>query len=72
VYQLRVDAGHHAVGVTHGHHAGAVYVAVVVDEALAVAQQVALALQAAVEELRVFVAPIVPAGVVRLDRIAEA
>ena len=56
---------------THRHHAGAIDIAVVVDETLAVAQQVALALQAAVEEFRVLVAAVVAAGVVRLDGIGE-
>ena len=65
------DARHHAVGVAHGHHAGAVNIAVVVDQALAVAQQVALALQARVEVLGVLVPALVAAGVVRLDRIGE-
>ena len=42
-------AGDHRVGIAQRHHAGGEMVAVVVDQALAVAEQVALALQALVE-----------------------
>jgi hypothetical protein len=41
------DAGHHAVGVARRHHAGAEDVAALVDHALHVAVQEAVALQAA-------------------------
>ena len=43
------DAGHHGVGVAERHHAGGEMVAVLVDQALAVALQEALALQPLVE-----------------------
>ena len=66
------DAGDHAVGVPHRHHAGGEHVAVVVDEPLAVAQQIALALQAPIEELGVLVPPLGQAGVVHLDHVGEA
>ena len=42
-------AGHHRVGVAERHHAGGEVVAVVVDQPLGVAEQVALALQPRVE-----------------------
>ena len=47
------DAGHHAVGVAHRHHAGAEHVAALVDHALHVAAQVAVALQALVDHVGV-------------------
>ena len=47
------DAGHHGVGVAERHHAGGEDVAVLVDQALAVAEQEALALQALVEKVRI-------------------
>ena len=47
------DAGHHAGGVAHRHHAGAEHVAALVDHALHVAAQVAVALQALVDQVGV-------------------
>ncbi len=47
------DARHHRIGVTVGDHRRREVVAVLVDQALAVAHQKALALQTLVEELRV-------------------
>ena len=47
------DAGHHAVGIAHRHHAGAEHVAALVDHALHVAVQVAVALQALVDQVGV-------------------
>ena len=46
------DAGDHRVGVAQRHHAGGEMVAVVVDQPLAVAEEIALALQALVEDSR--------------------
>ena len=45
------DAGDHRVGVAQRHHAGGEMVAVVVDQPLGVAEEVALALQPLVEEV---------------------
>src|ERR671925_217864 len=47
------DAGHHAGGVAHRHHAGAEHVAALVDHALHVAAQIAVALQALVDQVGV-------------------
>src|SRR5207248_5031178 len=63
------DAGYHAGGVAHRHHAGAEHVAALVDHALHVAAQVAVALQALVDQVGVgFVARRQP-GVVDLDAV---
>ena len=44
-------AGDHRIGIAHRHHAGGEDVAVLVDQALAVAEQEAVALQAAIQEV---------------------
>ena len=67
------EAGDHGIGVALGDHAGAEDVAVLVDQALAVAEQQALALAAAVEELGVGAVPGAEAGVVDLEgRLGQA
>ena len=46
-------SGHHGVGVARRDHGGGIMVAVVVDDALAIPHQEALALQALIEHLRI-------------------
>ena len=65
------DAGDHGVGVAERHHAGGEVVAVLVDQALAVAEQVALALQALVEIGGVVGVALRQRGVDDLDALAE-
>src|SRR5437660_3721869 len=63
------DAGHDAVGVAHGHHAGAEHVATLVDHALHVAAQVAVALQPLVDHVGVGRVAGREPGVVDLDAV---
>ena len=63
------EAGDHGVGVAARHHAGAEDVAVLVDQALAVAEQQAVALLAVVEVLGVLAVVLRQAGVVDLDAL---
>ena len=61
------DAGDHAVGVAQRHHGGGEGVAVLVDQPLHVAVQIALALQALVEEVDVLRIAVRQAGVDDLE-----
>ena len=58
------------VGVAERHHGGGEVVAVLVDQALAVAEQEAAALQALVEELRIDGIALRQARIVDLDALA--
>ena len=51
--EISRHAGHHGVGITKRDHAGREMVAVLIDHALAVAHQVAVALQSLVQEIDV-------------------
>ena len=66
------EAGDHGIRVAGGDHAGGKHVAVLVDHALAVSGQVALALEAGVEEFGVFGVAAGEAGVVDFDAVGVA
>jgi hypothetical protein len=61
------NSRYHAIGITQRHHAGGEMVAVVVDQALGVAKQVALPLQPRVEIIRVGAGTLGNAGIDELD-----
>ena len=65
------DAGDHGVGVAERHHAGGEMIAVLVDQPLDVADQVALALQALIEIGDIIGVPLGQRGVDDLDAFAE-
>ena len=63
------DAGHHRVGVAERHHGGGEMVAVLVDQALAVAEEIAVPLQPLVEILRIGRVAVREPGVLDLDAL---
>jgi hypothetical protein len=65
--EIAGDARHHGVGVAARHHGGGEMVAVLIDEALAVAEQKALALQPLEQELRIDAVALRQLRIVNLD-----
>ena len=69
--EIAGHAGHHRVGIAERHHGGGEVVAVLVDQALAIAEQEALPLQPLVEELRIERVALREARVVDLDALVR-
>ena len=66
--RVACDAGDHAVGMTHFQHAGRKHVAIIIDPALHVAAQIALALQAFVQIVGIFRIVLGQAGIAHFER----
>ena len=65
------EACHHRIGIAHGDHAGCKDVAILIDHALTVTQQEAIALKAFIKEVRVVDIALGDAGVRNLDILIE-
>ena len=69
--EIAGDPGHHGVGVAERHHAGGEMIAVLVDQAMHVAQQEAFALQPLIEIGRVGAVALGKGRIDDLDAVAE-
>ena len=69
--KVACQARHHGISITHGHHAGGKHVAVLVGEALAIAEQEAVALQALIEIVGIVDIAVADARIENFDVFVE-
>src|SRR5208337_3089551 len=67
--EISSDAGHHRIGVPLRHHRRAEVIAVLIDQALTIPQQITFALQPFIEELRIKRVALGKPGVMHLDAL---